>query len=241
MSFSDGKHLIHMPVVQDHKRAFEGDEGPNTGGMGSYTGANHLLPFMREEDIVQARSINEQTLQAIQEECGEEYKGVIYGGFMAVREGVRLVEYNARFGDPEVMNVLTLLQSDFVELTQAIIDRTLDTYAARFAPMASVCKYVVPEGYPDQPIKGKPIDVSAVDSQKVNLFFGAVDATEDGLMLQGSRAIGLVANAPTIAEAERIVEEQIIKIKGPVRHRKDIGTAKLIQARVEMMKHMRHA
>ena len=140
MSFSDGKHLVHMPAVQDHKCAYVGDKGPNTGGMGSYTDANHSLPFLTEHDIAFARQINEQTLRAIQEECGEEYKGIIYGGFMATRAGVRLIEYNARFGDPEVMNLLSVLETDLVQITQAIVNRTLDQLAVKFAAKASVCK-----------------------------------------------------------------------------------------------------
>lgn len=240
MSFSDGKHLVHMPAVQDHKRVFAGDEGPNTGGMGSYTDANHSLPFLRPEDIVQAHLINEQTLEAIQAECGEEYKGIIYGGFMAVAGGVRLIEYNARFGDPEVMNLLAVLQTDFVDITQAIVQRTLDQLDVQFAPLASVCKYVVPQGYPDDPVHGQPIDVSAVDTSKVQLFYGAVDQTDQGLLLQGSRAMSIVAAAPTLTEAEQLVEKEIVKITGPVHHRADIGTAPLIQARIDMLKTIRH-
>lgn len=241
MSFSDGNHLIHMPAVQDHKRVYAGDQGPNTGGMGSYSDANQSLPFLRPDDIIQARAINEQTLQAIQMECGEEYKGVIYGGFMAVAGGVRLVEYNARFGDPEVMNVLVVLQTDLVEITQAIIERRLDQLDVIFAPLASVCKYVVPQGYPDQPVKDQLIDVSAVDTTKVQLFYGAVDQTERGLVLAGSRAIGVTTVAPTIAVAEQLVETEMHKITGPVQHRADIGTAQLVQSRVEMLKTVRHA
>jgi fusion protein PurCD len=241
MSFSDGKHLVHMPAVQDHKRAYVGDAGPNTGGMGSYTDANLSLPFLNEHDIAFAQSINEQTLHAIQEECGEEYKGIIYGGFMAMRGGVRLIEYNARFGDPEVMNLLSVLETNLVDITKAIVDRNLDQLNVKFSPLASVCKYVVPQGYPDQPVKGQLIDVSQVDTTQVQMFYGSVDQTEQGLMLAGSRAIGLVATGATIAEAEQKVEQQIQRITGPVFHREDIGTAALIDSRVQMLNKLRHA
>ncbi|MBI4407459.1 MAG: phosphoribosylamine--glycine ligase [Candidatus Kerfeldbacteria bacterium] len=241
MSFSDGKHLVHMPAVQDHKRAYVGDAGPNTGGMGSYTDANHSLPFLNEHDVIFARQINEQTLYAIQEECGEEYKGIIYGGFIAVRGGVRLIEYNARFGDPEVMNMLSLLKTSLVDITKAIAERTLDQLHVEFAPLASVCKYVVPQGYPDKPVRGEPIDITQVDQAKVQLFYGAVDQTEGGLVLTGSRAVGLVATGTTIAEAEQVVEQEIKKITGPVFHREDIGTAALIDERITMLRNLRHA
>lgn len=241
MSFSDGCHLVHMPAVQDHKRAFVGDTGPNTGGMGSYSDTNHSLPFLNDHDIAFAREINERTMQAIQEECGEEYKGVIYGGFMAVRSGVRLIEYNARFGDPEVMNLLSLLDTSLVEVTQAIANRTLDRLNVQFAQRASVCKYVVPNGYPDAPTKGELIDLAQVDTSRVQLFYGSVDQTDAGLRLAGSRAIGVVATGSTIADAEQVVEQEIQKITGAVFHREDIGTAALIASRVQMLRNVRHA
>lgn len=241
MSFSDGKHLVHMPIVQDHKRALNGDQGFNTGGMGSYTDANHSLPFLREDDVLVAQHINEQTMAAIQTECGEEYKGMIYGGFMAVRSGTRLVEYNARFGDPEVMNLLALLETDLVDITIAIANRSLDQLSVKFAPLASVCKYVVPNGYPEKPVKNKMVDVSAVDQTKVKVFYGSVDDVNGQLVLQGSRAIGVVATAATITTAEQIVETEIKKITGPVFHRSDIGTDELVGSRVAMLKQIRHA
>ena len=107
MSFCDGETLRHMPAVQDHKRAFDGDTGPNTGGMGTYTDADHGLPFLRAEDIRAAEAINERVARALGEECGAPYRGVLYGGFMATADGVKLIEYNARFGDPECLNLLT--------------------------------------------------------------------------------------------------------------------------------------
>lgn len=241
MSFSDGRHLVHMPAVQDHKRAWVGDEGANTGGMGSYSDANHSLPFLNDHDISFARQINERTMQAIQDECGEEYKGVIYGGFMAVRGGVRLIEYNARFGDPEVMNLLSLLETSLVEITKAIVNRNIDQLHVRFAPKASVCKYVVPQGYPESPKKGERIDVSAVDLSKVKLFYGEVNQTETGLTLTKSRSVGLVATGNTIAEAEQAVEQEIRKITGSVYHREDIGTSALINSRMQMLRNLRHA
>lgn len=238
MSFSDGTHVAHMPAVQDHKRAFVGDKGPNTGGMGSYSDANHSLPFLTPEDIAAARAINEATIAAIRDKYREEYKGILYGGFMATRDGVKLIEYNARFGDPETMNLVPTLESDFVELCQAIIDGTLNQDLAQFAPVATVCKCVVPEGYPDNPVKDKRIDISEVENKDC-LYFAAVDQRPDGLYETGSRTIAVLGIGKTIAEAEQIAEEETRKIKGPVFHREDIGTAELINKRVEMMKQIR--
>ena len=101
MSFSDGRTLKHMPAVQDHKRAYDGDKGPNTGGMGTYTDVDHKLPFLSAADILEAQEINQRVAAALAEECGAPYQGILYGGFMATKSGVKLIEYNARFGDPE--------------------------------------------------------------------------------------------------------------------------------------------
>lgn len=240
MSFADGKHLAHMPAVQDHKRAYDNDEGPNTGGMGSYSDANHMLPFITEDDIQRAQEINDATLQAMGKEFEQEYKGIMYGGFIAVKDGVRLIEYNARFGDPEAMNLLSLLETDFLEISKAMINRSLDQLDVQFAPKASVCKYVVPEGYPDEPVVDQPIDVSAVDTNKVTLFYGSVDQTDTGLIEKGSRTVGVTAVADTITEAEEIAEAEIQKITGPLFHRQDIGTAELIQKRTDMMNSIRN-
>ncbi len=238
LSFCDGEHLVHMPPAQDHKRAFVGDTGPNTGGMGSYSDANHLLPFLTQKDITEAKHITEQVAVALKSKFGRGYKGVLYGGFMATRDGVKIIEYNARFGDPEVMNVLSVLTSDFAELCQAIVNGTLDKAKVTFANKATVCKYAVPEGYPDSPVKNLKIDVSGVMNQD-NMYLAAVDQREDGLYETGSRTVAVVGIADTIAEAERIAEEEIQRIKGPLFHREDIGTSGLIQKRVEMMNDLR--
>ncbi|PIS05083.1 MAG: phosphoribosylamine--glycine ligase [Candidatus Buchananbacteria bacterium CG10_big_fil_rev_8_21_14_0_10_42_9] len=238
MSFSDGENLLHMPPVQDHKRAFDGDKGPNTGGMGSYSYPNNL-PFLSDDDILQAQKINGQVVSALKKKLGEAYKGILYGNYIAVKDGLRLIEYNARLGDPEAMNALSLIEGDFVKLCQDIINGSLDKSDINFKAEATVCKYIVPKGYPDNPVKNEKIDVSEVDQSKVKLFYAAVDAREDGLYLTGSRAIGVVATANTVSEAEKIVESEIKKITGPVFHRQDIGTKKLIDKRINIMKEIR--
>lgn len=236
MSFCDGEHLAHMPAVQDHKRAFEGDQGPNTGGMGTYSNADHKLPFLTDQDIKQAQKINQKTADALRNKFGEGYIGVLYGGFMTTANGVKLIEYNARLGDPEAMNVLAVLESDFVALCQAIVGGTLTQENAKFSHKATVCKYAVPEGYPDSPIKNQKIDISEAD--KNCLYYASVDEREDGLYELGSRAIAVVGVADTISDAEKTAETEIQKIKGPVFHRSDIATQNLINKRVEMMKRL---
>jgi len=244
ISFSDGVTLRHMPLVQDHKRAYEGDLGPNTGGMGTYTDANHRLPFINAADLAAAASINERTVAAAQKETGTPYRGILYGGFMCTRDGVRLIEYNARFGDPECLNLLTLLESDFLAICRAMVDGTLSTVDVRFAPLASVCKYVVPEGYPDAPRKGDIVTLPTSLPAGVTTYLGAVDLIlvhqgEAQLISTGSRTVAVVATAPTIAEAEQTCESVIVQIPGPFFHRKDIGTAPLLHTRIEHMRTLR--
>ncbi|PIQ77991.1 phosphoribosylamine--glycine ligase [Candidatus Peregrinibacteria bacterium CG11_big_fil_rev_8_21_14_0_20_46_8] len=235
----DGTTVLDMIPAQDHKRAFENDEGPNTGGMGSYTDANHLLPFLTREDVEQAHEISRRVVEAVKQETGLPYKGILYGGFMACKEGVRLIEYNVRFGDPEVMNVLPIMKTDFVDVCLAILNGSLSGMKLEFEEKATVCKYVVPEGYPDAPKKNEKIELVGELPPGVKRYFASVDQREDGLYLGGSRAIGFVGIGDTLAEAEQKAEIAAQTVKGPVFHRKDVGTAGLIQKRVQMMHQLR--
>jgi len=241
ISFCDGKTLKHMPLVQDHKRAYEGDRGPNTGGMGSYSDTDGRLPFVTEEDVRMAREITDSVAGALEEACGQPYQGILYGGFMSTRAGVRLIEYNARFGDPECLNLLTLLDTDFVTICRAIVEQTLEDVDVNFVARASVCKYVVPVGYPDAPRKGDVVLLPGDLESDVRLYLGAVDLRDGALVSTGSRTVAVVAMGETITEAELICEEVVRRIEGPFFHRSDIGTAALIQKRVEHMAKVRAA
>ena len=238
MSFCDGDTLKHMPAVQDHKRAYEGDTGPNTGGMGTYSDANHGLPFLSDDDILEAYKINVQTAKAVKDKFSEGYKGILYGGFMATANGVKLIEYNARFGDPEAMNVLTLLESDFIDICYGIADGTLDQVDVHFTNKATVCKYAVPEGYPDNPVKGEPIDVSKIENLD-GLFYASVDIQNGQLVEAGSRAVAVVGIANTISDAEKIAEKEVSSISGPLFHRTDIGTDAVVQKRIDHMREIK--
>ncbi|CCD09060.1 Phosphoribosylamine--glycine ligase [Legionella pneumophila] len=238
MCFSDGISLIPMPIVQDHKRAYENDEGPNTGGMGSYSAADHSLPFLSPEDVRTAFEINQSVINALMTEMSDKYIGILYGGFMATAHGVYVIEFNARFGDPEALNVLSLLESDFVRLCIAMANGNLQKESVRFLNQATVCKYAVPDGYPDNPLRHVEIDISAVEP-KDTLFLAAVNFKDGKLYATGSRTAAYVGIANTISEAEEIAEQQIKNIKGPLFHRKDIGTSPLINTRVEVMRRLR--
>ncbi len=240
LSFVSGTRVCDMPAVQDHKRAFEGDTGPNTGGMGTYSDANHSLPFLAEPDLQHAKEINRLIAKALMEECGDPYRGILYGGFIAVRDGVRVIEYNARFGDPEALNVLPLLETDFGDLCQAIIDGDLSDDLVRFARKATVCKYITPKSYPDRKDeKGQPVRFPAMP-ENARLYYGDITENQDGsLALGGSRAAGIVGIADTIPEAERIAQELCERVEGPVRFRKDTGTSALVESRVSAMRDLR--
>ena len=238
MSFCDGDTLKHMPAVQDHKRAYEGDTGPNTGGMGTYSDANHSLPFLTENDIVEAHQINTQTAKAVKDKFGEGYQGILYGGFMATASGVKLIEYNARFGDPEAMNVLSLLDSDFIEICNGITDGTLENLDVKFQNKATVCKYAVPEGYPNSPVKNEQINVSKIENPD-GIFYASVDIQNGKLVEAGSRTVAVVGMADSISNAEKIAEKEVSAIAGPLFHRSDIGTDMVIQKRINHMKSIR--
>lgn len=238
-SFCDGQHVVDTPLVQDHKRAGEGDTGPNTGGMGSYSCADHGLPFLSPHHVQEASAINAAVAQALREKLGEEYKGILYGSFIATRDGLRVIEYNARFGDPEGMNVLPLLKTDFLDVCEAIIDGTLHKIPMTFDRKATVCKYAVPRGYPTHSVRGVCVDRDAIPkpSDRLKVYYAAIDQQRDECSLTGSRAVAFVGIADTLEEAEVLAEDAATQSQaaGPLEHRKDIGTKSLIQQRIDHM------
>ncbi len=237
MSFCDGQNCAHMPVVQDHKRAFEGDVGPNTGGMGTYSFANHSLPFLSEKDVSDAQKTNERVAKELYRTTGTKFKGFLYGGFMATKDGIKVIEYNARLGDPEAMNVLSLLKTDFFDICNHIIGGSLKSVDVKFEPHATVCKYAVPNGYPDNPEKGFAVSIENVDTD--SLFFAAVREDKNKIIATGSRTVACVGVDKEVCGAEQKAEAGISRVVGNVFHRKDIGTAALIQKRIENMKKVR--
>ena len=239
----DGRTVVATPPVQDHKRRFIDDRGPNTGGMGSYSCPDHLLPFLDSAAVAEGLEITRKVAEAIRLETGVPYKGIMYGGFMITASGVKLIEYNARFGDPEAMNILPLLRTDFIDVCRAIIDGTLDRLDIIFEKKATVCKYVVPIGYglpqdhPEAASTSSRIEIGA--ARGARLYYSSIDQRPDGLYMTSSRAIGVVGIAETLEEAERIAEGAVLAIHGPVDHRPDIGTESLILKRIQHMKRIK--
>ncbi len=242
MVFVDGKHIVPLPLVQDHKRAYEGDVGPNTGGMGSYTDADHLLPFINASERKAALDILQQIVDAMAEE-GCPYRGTMYGQFMLTVNGPKIIEINARFGDPEAMNVLSVLESSFEDICLKMATGALDG-DVKFAKKATVCKYVVPRGYGTKSEAGHEISVDEDGVRKAGavVYYANVDMKDGKLVTGTSRSLGIVGIADTLEEAESNCEAALKFVKCDamaVRH--DIGTRALVQRRVDHMKELRSA
>jgi len=235
-AFVDGTHLVPMPLVQDHKRAFDGDIGPNTGGMGSYTMPDHMLPFVTNTDYKKAFGIMQATVVALAR-TGVPYKGILYGQFMNTAKGPKVIEFNARFGDPEAMNVLSLLISDLSEIMVNITRGTLNPAHVTFEKKATVCKYLVPDGYPDAPHAGDPIDVG--DTNGAITYYANVEERDNSLVTLTSRTLAFIGIGDTLEAAEHTAEQAAASVKGPVRYRKDIGTDALLNQRIAHMKELR--
>ena len=221
------------PAVQDHKRAYEGDEGPNTGGMGSYSDTSPELPFMTRADYDDAVSILEEVIEAL-----PGYKGVLYGQFMLTADGPKVVEFNARFGDPEAMNTLPVLETPLFEILAAARDGEplpeLSTTGE-----ATVCKYAVPESYPTDPSAGVRIEVDESTVGDALLYYASVDEREDGLYTTTSRSFAVVGLGESIAEAERTAEAGLSVAGEGLRVRHDIGKPDLVQRRIDHVKELR--
>jgi phosphoribosylamine--glycine ligase len=236
-AFCDGSRVAMMPPVQDHKRAYAGDAGPNTGGMGSYsTGRN--LPFLADSDLDEAGMIMKEVVHAMKKR-GAPFMGVLYGQFMATSDGVRVIEFNARFGDPEAMNVLSLLDSSLSDTFLSMAEGQLR--APRFSDECTVVKYLVPEGYPDSPKKDAEVSVDALGLERsgARIYYASVYERGGSILTTGSRAFGVLGKAPTLEEAESMAEAGCGFITGPVWHRKDIGTKELVDKRVSNMESLR--
>ena len=238
MAFVDGISVHPMPVVQDYKRALEGDQGGNTGGMGSYSARDGLLPFLSSSDFETATDILSKTVAAMKSE-GLDYRGVLYGGFMATAHGVSVLEFNARFGDPESLNVLTLFDgTDFDELMAGVAAGRVQSVHLRFRKRATVVKYLVPPGYGSKPVTGGALRVSPQlgDEEGVTLYYGSVTPgqRQDEVVMGTSRSLALVGEASALKDAYARVEEAVRHVHGEFYLRHDVGSP------VDLLRHQEH-
>ncbi len=199
LSFVDGTHYALMTSAQDHKRAKDGDEGLNTGGMGTFSPS----PFYTEEvDRYCKEHIYQKTVDAMRAE-GREFKGIIFYGLMLTKSGVKVLEYNARFGDPETQVVLPRMENDIIDVFEACIDGCLDKIDLKFEDNAAVCVVLASDGYPLKYEKGKKIKGLENFEGKTDIFaFHAGTKKVNGdVVTNGGRVLGITATAPTLKEA----------------------------------------
>ena len=216
MCFVAGNKICPMPVAQDHKRAYDNDEGPNTGGMGAYT----ELPFITADDHAYAMErIMQRVADAMVAE-GTPFTGVLYGGLMKTPQGIKVIEFNARFGDPETEVVLPRLKSDAVDLFMAVAKG--EQPAAEWSEGATLGIVLASKGYPGSYDKGAVI--RGIENVESKIYHMGTAIKDGALVTAGGRVMIVVAEAPTLSEAQQRAREEIAKIEcDNLFHRTDIG------------------
>jgi phosphoribosylamine--glycine ligase len=219
----DGQHALPLASAQDHKRVFDGDKGPNTGGMGAYSPAPCVTPAIADE--VMAKIIR-PTLDGMAKD-GHPYKGVLYAGLMLTATGPQLIEYNVRFGDPECQVLLPRLKSDLLPALLAARDGVLKDFDLRWRDEAALGVVLAAKGYPDDPLRGSEIrglDAAAASDPTVQIFHAGTKRVGEKLLADGGRVLNVVGLGKTLAEARDRAYAVIDRIDWPegfCRH--DIG------------------
>lgn len=225
LAFADGKHVLPMVSAQDHKRIFDGDKGPNTGGMGAYSPA----PVYTEE---LSKLVNETiiapTIAAMAAE-GAPFTGILYTGLMLTEKGPRVLEYNVRFGDPETQPIMVRMKSDIVDLFQACLDGTLDQATLEWYDEAAVCVIMASGGYPASSEKGVPIHgLDTISEEEAIVFHSGTALKDDQIVTNGGRVLGVTAKDTTIKGAIDKAYAAVEKITfDHMQFRRDIGARAL--------------
>ncbi|SMB91643.1 phosphoribosylamine--glycine ligase [Desulfonispora thiosulfatigenes DSM 11270] len=220
LAFSDGKTIVPMVSAQDHKQVFDNDKGPNTGGMGAYSPA----PIYTDEihDFV-VTEVLEKTIKAMEIE-GRNYQGILYAGLMLTPKGPKVLEYNARFGDPETQVVLPRLETDLIVIIEAILENTLDKITIKWSQEAAVCVVMASGGYPGDYEKDKVITGLEKVSEPTRIFHAGTATKNGQIVTNGGRVLGVTALGKTIQEAINNAYKGVEKINfADVHYRKDIG------------------
>ena len=198
LAFCDGEHLVPMLSSQDHKRAYDGNQGPNTGGMGAFCPSPKYTPEIAERCM---KEIFLPTVAALKAE-GRPFKGVIYFGLMLTKDGPRVVEYNARFGDPETQPILSMLDTDLLDIFQACVDGTLDQVDIQWKSGAACCLVLASGGYPVRYQSGFPISgLEEAAKAGATVFHAGTKAEEGKVLTAGGRVLGITATGGTLEEA----------------------------------------
>lgn len=220
LAITDGEDIVLLPPAQDHKAIFEGDKGPNTGGMGAYAPAPVITPALL--DAIREKIIL-RTIRGMKEE-GRPYKGVLYAGIMVTREGPKVLEYNCRFGDPEIQAILPLLDVDIVDLMLSSINGKVGKAEAKISNKAAVCVVMASGGYPGSYDKGKVIHGLNKLPPDIMVYQAGTKLKGDDLLTSGGRVLGVTAVSDDIESAIKKVYQSIgmITFDGAY-YRKDIG------------------
>ena len=195
-AFVDGASYLLLPSAQDHKRALDGDRGPNTGGMGAFSPAARLVTPELEQRI--RREVLDPFLAGAQQD-GLDFRGMLFPGLMITAEGPKVLEFNCRFGDPETQVLLTRLESDLVELLEATIDRRLASVATQWRPEVAVCVIMASGGYPGACASGR--EIRGLDVADATVFHAGTRRDGDEIVTAGGRVLGVTALAPDLAAA----------------------------------------
>ena len=222
LAFTDGNTVLLMDSAQDHKAALDGDQGPNTGGMGAYSPAPVFTDIMRQKV---RDKIMFPLIRAMKAE-GRSYQGILYAGLMLTKHGPKILEFNARFGDPETQPLLVRMESDIVPLFEACIDGTLEQCDLKWKPENAVCVVMAAKGYPGSYEKGK--EISGLDEAgalpDVVVFHAGTKGESGKVLTNGGRVLGITATGPDTPSAIAKAYEAVSKIKWDgIHYRKDIG------------------
>ena len=218
----DGDNALALAAAQDHKRAFDGDKGPNTGGMGAYSPAPVFTDAVRERTMAEIILPTLRAMKAI----GMPYKGVLFAGLMITKDGPKLIEYNARFGDPETQVLMIRLMSDLVPALLASVEGELKHFDLRWYPEPALTVVMAAKGYPGDYAKGTAIEGldDAAKVEGVEIFHAGTRADGNRILANGGRVLNITATAKTVSEAQRRAYEAIDRIKWPEGFcRRDIG------------------
>jgi phosphoribosylamine---glycine ligase len=228
----DDERLVASVPVQDFKKLLPGEKGPNTASMGSYSGPGGRLLFLDDVRHASALDVMRRTLKAAKERVGHPLRGFLYGQFMVTGDGIRLIEYNFRPGDPEWMNTLAILETPLLETITGLLAG--EEPELRQSGEATVCKYIVPEAYPFKANQALPVtvDADAVKELGVELYHSCGEEDDGTLRVGSERGLAFLAKDRTVEGAHRRVEKAIATVEGSFVHRPDIGTPDVIRSKL---------
>lgn len=231
---TDGRSILRVPATFDYPFRYDGDTGPGTGGMGSFSDRHPGLPFLSPEIYDRCIYVMERVLSALAEQ-ERHFNGVLNGGFFLTPRGLKVMEFNARFGDPECINIMAVLDSSLLSLFSEVVQGRLAANKVSLGDRASVTKYLVSPEYGVR--EGKPhefsLDVEAIESRGVQVLFSSATYGREKnkfVTVGNSRSVALAATAPTPPEASELIEYCLEQhFKGPLERRKDVGSARSLQ------------